>query len=118
MKQRVLTLLERNAVLPGLPFSANIFDLNVLQASTSELYGKVQEVPQKETTPFYPRSPYGVAKLFAYWSVLLSTPFLKIIRNSFIMSVYSPSSELVCISVNQKSIMINNRIIMECGGKT
>lgn len=37
------------------------------QASTSELYGKVQEVPQKETTPFYPRSPYGVAKLYGYW---------------------------------------------------
>jgi GDPmannose 4,6-dehydratase len=37
------------------------------QASTSELYGKVQETPQKETTPFYPRSPYGVAKLYAYW---------------------------------------------------
>jgi len=37
------------------------------QASTSELYGKVQEVPQKETTPFYPRSPYGVAKLYSYW---------------------------------------------------
>ena len=37
------------------------------QASTSELYGKVQEVPQIETTPFYPRSPYGVAKLYAYW---------------------------------------------------
>lgn len=37
------------------------------QASTSELYGKVQEVPQTETTPFYPRSPYGVAKLYAYW---------------------------------------------------
>jgi GDPmannose 4,6-dehydratase len=37
------------------------------QASTSELYGLVQEVPQKETTPFYPRSPYGVAKLYAYW---------------------------------------------------
>ena len=37
------------------------------QASTSELYGKVAEVPQKETTPFYPRSPYGVAKLYAYW---------------------------------------------------
>jgi len=37
------------------------------QASTSELYGKAQEVPQKETTPFYPRSPYGVAKLYAYW---------------------------------------------------
>jgi GDPmannose 4,6-dehydratase len=39
----------------------------VYQASTSELYGLVQEVPQKETTPFYPRSPYGVAKLYAYW---------------------------------------------------
>lgn len=39
------------------------------QASTSELFGKVQEVPQKETTPFYPRSPYGVAKLYAYWIV-------------------------------------------------
>ncbi|WP_024275672.1 GDP-mannose 4,6-dehydratase [Hyphomicrobium sp. 802] len=37
------------------------------QASTSELYGKVHETPQKETTPFYPRSPYGVAKLYAYW---------------------------------------------------
>src|SRR5205085_8737708 len=37
------------------------------QASTSELYGAVQEVPQSETTPFYPRSPYGVAKLYAYW---------------------------------------------------
>ena len=37
------------------------------QASTSELYGKVQESPQRETTPFYPRSPYGVAKLYAYW---------------------------------------------------
>ncbi|MGD8837259.1 MAG: GDP-mannose 4,6-dehydratase [Desulfobacteraceae bacterium] len=38
------------------------------QASTSELYGKVQEIPQTETTPFYPRSPYAVAKLFAYWT--------------------------------------------------
>ena len=37
------------------------------QASTSELYGKVQEIPQRETTPFYPRSPYAVAKLYAYW---------------------------------------------------
>ena len=40
------------------------------QASTSELFGKVQEVPQSETTPFYPRSPYGVAKLHAHWSVI------------------------------------------------
>ena len=39
------------------------------QASTSELYGKVQEIPQTETTPFYPRSPYGVAKLYSYWIV-------------------------------------------------
>ncbi|QTD36210.1 GDP-mannose 4,6-dehydratase [Polaribacter batillariae] len=39
----------------------------IYQASTSELYGKVQEVPQTETTPFYPRSPYGVAKIYAYW---------------------------------------------------
>src|SRR5690606_5981661 len=37
------------------------------QASTSELYGKVQEIPQTENTPFYPRSPYAVAKLYAYW---------------------------------------------------
>jgi GDPmannose 4,6-dehydratase len=40
------------------------------QASTSELYGLVQEVPQKETTPFYPRSPYAVAKLYAYWTTV------------------------------------------------
>lgn len=39
----------------------------IYQASTSELYGKVQETPQTETTPFYPRSPYGVAKLYAFW---------------------------------------------------
>ena len=43
--------------------------VKIYQASTSELYGLVQEVPQKETTPFYPRSPYGVAKLYAYWIV-------------------------------------------------
>jgi len=42
----------------------------VYQASTSELYGKVQEVPQTENTPFYPRSPYGVAKLYAYWATV------------------------------------------------
>jgi len=40
------------------------------QASTSELYGKVQEIPQSETTPFYPRSPYGVAKLYGYWIIV------------------------------------------------
>jgi GDPmannose 4,6-dehydratase len=40
------------------------------QASTSELFGKVQEIPQTETTPFYPRSPYGVAKLYGYWIIV------------------------------------------------
>jgi GDPmannose 4,6-dehydratase len=44
-------------------------DARFYQASTSELYGKVVEVPQSETTPFYPRSPYGVAKLYAFWIV-------------------------------------------------
>ncbi len=44
-------------------------ETKIYQASTSELYGLVQEIPQKETTPFYPRSPYGVAKLYGYWIV-------------------------------------------------
>ncbi|XP_055426432.1 GDP-mannose 4,6 dehydratase isoform X6 [Bubalus kerabau] len=47
-----------------------ISSVRFYQASTSELYGKVQEIPQKETTPFYPRSPYGAAKLYAYWIVV------------------------------------------------
>lgn len=42
-------------------------NIKIYQASTSELFGKVQEIPQKETTPFYPRSPYGVAKQYAFW---------------------------------------------------
>jgi len=57
----VLRLLEAVRIL-GLEKSTRIY-----QASTSELFGKVQEVPQSETTPFYPRSPYAVAKLYAYW---------------------------------------------------
>lgn len=56
-----LRLLEAIRIL-GLENNTKIY-----QASTSELYGMVQEVPQKETTPFYPRSPYGVAKMYAYW---------------------------------------------------
>ena len=56
-----LRLLEAVRML-GLAAKTRIY-----QASTSELYGKVQETPQKESTPFYPRSPYGVAKLYAYW---------------------------------------------------
>lgn len=57
----VLRLLEAVRIL-GLEKKCRIY-----QASTSELFGKVQEVPQSETTPFYPRSPYAVAKLYAYW---------------------------------------------------
>jgi GDPmannose 4,6-dehydratase len=56
-----LRLLEAIRIL-GLEKKARFY-----QASTSELYGLVQEIPQKESTPFYPRSPYGVAKLYAYW---------------------------------------------------
>lgn len=56
-----LRLLEAIRIL-GLEKKTRIY-----QASTSELYGKVQEVPQSETTPFYPRSPYGVAKLYGFW---------------------------------------------------
>ena len=56
-----LRLLEAIRIL-GLTKKTKIY-----QASTSELYGKVQEIPQKETTPFYPRSPYAVAKMYAYW---------------------------------------------------
>jgi GDPmannose 4,6-dehydratase len=44
--------------------------VKLYHASTSELFGKVREVPQRETTPFYPRSPYAVAKLYAYWIVV------------------------------------------------
>ena len=54
----------RQFVLLGMEDKVRIY-----QASTSELYGLVQEVPQRETTPFYPRSPYGVAKLYGYWIV-------------------------------------------------
>jgi GDPmannose 4,6-dehydratase len=57
----VLRILEAIRIL-GLTKKSRFY-----QASTSELYGLVREVPQKETTPFYPRSPYGVAKLYAYW---------------------------------------------------
>jgi GDPmannose 4,6-dehydratase len=57
----VLRLLEAIRIL-GLEKKTRFY-----QASTSELYGLVQEVPQRETTPFYPRSPYGAAKLYAYW---------------------------------------------------
>ena len=54
-------------ILEALRILEMVDRVRVYQASTSELYGLVREVPQRETTPFYPRSPYGVAKLYAYW---------------------------------------------------
>lgn len=61
--QGVLNLLEAIR-------AANLTETTkVYQASTSELYGKVHEVPQSETTPFHPRSPYGVAKLYGFWII-------------------------------------------------
>jgi GDPmannose 4,6-dehydratase len=56
------------------------------QASTSELYGLVQEIPQKETTPFYPRSPYAVAKLYAYWITVKPTACMPVMAFSLIMN--------------------------------
>jgi len=71
-------------------------NLYILQASTSELFGKVQEIPQKETTPFYPRSPYGAAKLYAYWIIInyrltasfSSPPFVCLLFTFFTTEVY------------------------------
>jgi len=60
----ILRILEAVRLL-GLTEKTKIY-----QASTSELFGLVQEIPQTEKTPFYPRSPYGVAKLFAYWTIV------------------------------------------------
>ncbi len=54
-------------LLEGVRIAGRAHCTKIYQASTSELYGQVQEVPQRETTPFYPRSPYAVAKLYAYW---------------------------------------------------
>ncbi len=54
-------------LLEAIRSSGYMDKIRYYQASTSEMFGKVQEVPQKETTPFYPRSPYGVAKLYAHW---------------------------------------------------
>jgi len=54
-------------ILEGVRLLNLVSKTRIYQASTSELYGLVQEIPQKETTPFYPRSPYAVAKMYAYW---------------------------------------------------
>jgi GDPmannose 4,6-dehydratase len=57
-------------VLEAVRLSGQAKTCRVYQASTSELYGKVQQIPQTESTPFYPRSPYGVSKLMGYWAVV------------------------------------------------
>lgn len=56
-------------ILEAVRLLGMIHKVRIYQASTSEMYGLVQEIPQSETTPFYPRSPYGVAKLYGYWIV-------------------------------------------------
>ena len=71
------------------------------QASTSELYGKVQEVPQKETTPFYPRSPYGVAKLYSFWAVKNYREAYGLhASNGILFNHESPQQELFMGNVN------------------
>ena len=57
-------------ILEAIRLSGQIKTCKLYQASTSELFGKVREVPQNENTPFYPRSPYGVSKLMGYWSIV------------------------------------------------
>ena len=62
-------------------------DSKYYQASTSELFGLVQEIPQKETTPFYPRSPYGVAKLYSYWISKNYRESYKMKMNLFLLDI-------------------------------
>jgi GDPmannose 4,6-dehydratase len=57
-------------ILEAIRLSGQFKTCKLYQASTSELFGKVREVPQNENTPFYPRSPYGVSKLMGYWSIV------------------------------------------------
>lgn len=57
-------------ILEAVRITGQVKTTRIYQASTSELYGKVQETPQSETTPFYPRSPYAVSKLFSYWMTI------------------------------------------------
>ena len=60
------------------------------QAGTSELFGKVIEIPQNETTPFYPRSPYSVAKLYAHWITINYREAYKIFANGILFNHESP----------------------------
>ena len=67
--------------------------VKIYQASTSELYGKVLEVPQNENTPFYPRSPYGVAKLYAYWITNYREAYNIFASNGILFNHESPLGE-------------------------
>ena len=80
----------------------------IYQASTSEMFGKVQEIPQTETTPFYPRSPYGVAKVYGYWIV-------KNYRESY--GLHASSGILFnheCFDANTPLIIKNNDMVDVC----
>ncbi len=76
----------------------------VYQASTSELYGKVQEIPQSETTPFYPRSPYAVAKMYAYWITVNYREAYGIFASNGIL-------------FNHESVTKNSPLILKIDGK-
>ena len=76
----------------------------IYQASTSELFGKVQEVPQSEKTPFYPRSPYGVSKLYAYWITVNYREAYNIFAcNGILFNHESPIRRNLCHKKNYQS---------------
>ena len=77
------------------------------QASTSELYGKVQEVPQTETTPFYPRSPYGVAKMYGHWITVNYRESFNIFAASGILDILPNRQKVESILM---SLVTNNLI--------
>ena len=79
------------------------------QASTSELFGKVQEIPQRETTPFYPRSPYAAAKLYAYWITVNY-------REAYAKFSLARKRISVCARNTQGIARIATRASTSCGG--
>ena len=92
-----LRILEAVRVL-GLKDKTRIY-----QASTSELFGKVQHIPQNELTPFYPRSPYGVAKLYAYWiTVNYRESYGLFACNGILFNHESPRRGNICYEKNHK----------------
>jgi GDPmannose 4,6-dehydratase len=109
----VLRILEAIRIL-GLEQKTKFY-----QASTSELYGLVQEVPQKETTPFYPRSPYGVAKLYGYWITVNYREAYKIYAvNGILFNHESPRrgetfvTRKITIGVTKIALGIEDQIVL------